>query len=80
MSLAYATIPFGKRDFWEHQIRDDIDYHQHMDYIHTNPVKHGLVEVVADWPYSTFYRQCALGVYLKEWGQGVVMNDGIFGE
>ncbi|MCH9699388.1 MAG: transposase, partial [Gammaproteobacteria bacterium] len=26
-----------QRRFWEHQIRDDIDYQRHMDYIHYNP-------------------------------------------
>ena len=42
--------------FWEHQIRDDRDYEKHCDYIHWNPVKHGLVTRVCDWPYSSFHR------------------------
>ena len=33
-----------QRRFWEHTIRDERDYAAHMDYIHFNPVKHGLVE------------------------------------
>ena len=32
-----------QRRFWEHAIRDDADYATHMDYVHFNPVKHGLV-------------------------------------
>ena len=69
-----------QKRFWEHEIRDETDFRHHMDYIHYNPVKHGLVEAVADWPHSTFHRQCALGVHPKGWGQGVVMRDGSFGE
>ena len=28
--------------FWDHIIRDENDWKHHMDYIHYNPVKHGL--------------------------------------
>ena len=49
-----ATI--WQRRFWEHMIRDEDDLRRHMDYIHFNPVKHGLVKRVRDWPYSTFHR------------------------
>lgn len=45
-----------QRRFWEHQIRDDNDFARHVDYIHHNPVRHGHVKIVADWPYSTFHR------------------------
>lgn len=54
--------------FWEHAIKDDRDYSRHFDYIHWNPVKHGLVEAVCDWPFSTFHRWVRLGVYPREWG------------
>jgi putative transposase len=47
-----------QRRFWEHQIRDDVDLRRHVDYIHFNPVKHGLVQRVADWSYSSFHRVC----------------------
>jgi len=39
-----------QRRFWEHQIRDELDLRRHVDYIHYNPVKHGLVARVCDWP------------------------------
>jgi putative transposase len=52
------TRPGGRgiwqRRYWEHTIRDDQDYAAHFDYIHFNPVKHGLVGHPADWPHSTF--------------------------
>ncbi|MDB5802611.1 MAG: transposase [Rhodocyclales bacterium] len=56
-----------QRRFWEHQIRDDADYAAHMDYAHFNPVKHGLVCSVADWPHSTFHRLVREGVYPADW-------------
>ena len=49
-----------QRRFWEHHIRDEKDYAAHMDYIHFNPVKHGLVKSPKDWPYSTFYQYVAM--------------------
>jgi putative transposase len=39
-----------QRRFWEHTIRDEADFERHVDYIHFNPVKHGLVARVRDWP------------------------------
>jgi putative transposase len=59
-----------QRRYWEHLIRDEADYQAHMDYVHINPVKHGLVERVADWPYSTFHRWVARGVYPRDWAGG----------
>src|SRR6478672_5078568 len=41
-----------QRRFWEHAIRDDVDYAAHIDYVHVNPDRHGLVERVREWPYS----------------------------
>lgn len=60
-----------QRRFWEHLIRDEADYRAHMDYVHINPVKHGLVQRVSDWPYSTFHRLVAEGVYPPDWAGGV---------
>lgn len=56
-----------QRRYWEHLIRNEADYRAHMDYVHINPVKHGLVERVVDWPYSTFHRWLAQGVYPADW-------------
>lgn len=70
-----------QRRFWEHQIRDDLDYEIHMDYLHYNPVKHGIVRNVKDWPHSTFHRYIRQGVYAQNWGDDVIMaNDEEFGE
>jgi putative transposase len=56
-----------QRRFWEHTIRDDDDFTRHVDYIHWNPVKHGLVERVSEWPYSSFHRFVRLGYYPLNW-------------
>lgn len=57
-----------QRRYWEHVIRDEIDLHRHLDYIHFNPVRHRHVERVADWPYSTFHRYVADGRLPADWG------------
>lgn len=67
--------------YWEHCIRDDKDFARHVDYIHWNPVKHGLVRCAADWPYSTFHRFVAAGIYPGDWGIAECeFGDGKFGE
>ena len=63
-----------QRRYWEHLIRDEEDYRAHMDYVHMNPMKHGLVERVVDWPYSTFHRLVAEGVYSEDWGGSVAAD------
>lgn len=58
-----------QRRFWEHTIRDQEDLNRHIDYIHYNPVKHGLVLKVADWSWSSFHRYVKLGHYHISWGE-----------
>ena len=63
-----------QRRYWEHLIRDEADFWAHMDYVHINPFKHGLVTRVQDWPYSTFYRLVAQGVYPNHWAGDAAME------
>ena len=63
--------PLWQPRFWEHAIRDEQDWRAHMDYIHFNPVKHGLVTNPGDWPYSSFHRAVARGLYQPGWGGSV---------
>ena len=58
---------------------DDADLEKHVDYIHYNPVKHGHVARVADWPYSTFHRYVASGHYPVDWASAPD-GEGEFGE
>lgn len=71
-------IGLWQRRFWEHQIRDEKDYARHVDYIHWNPVKHGHVDRVADWPYSSFHRHVRQGIIAADWAAGDI--EGPFGE
>ncbi|WP_370685821.1 REP-associated tyrosine transposase, partial [Sulfuriferula thiophila] len=56
-----------QRRYWEHTLRDELDYARHVDYIHINPVKHGHVNSVAEWPYSSFHRHVEMGIYPANW-------------
>jgi putative transposase len=56
-----------QRRYWEHTIRDEEDYARHIDYVHINPVKHGLVKRVRDWAPSSFHRHVELGIYPEDW-------------
>lgn len=57
--------------FWEHLIRDPRDWENHIHYIYYNPVKHGYVQRVSDWPYSSFHRDVGLGLLPADWGNNV---------
>lgn len=57
-----------QRRFWEHLIRNETDLQHHIDYIHFNPVKHGYVRRVRDWPYSTFHGFVREGQLTPDWG------------
>jgi REP-associated tyrosine transposase len=69
-----------QRRYWEHAIRDDADLQRHVDYIHFNPVKHGHVSQVCDWPHSSFHRYVARGVLPPDCGGRVRDTTGAFGE
>jgi len=69
-----------QRRYWEHTIRDEDDFARHIDYVHINPVKHGLVTRVRDWPYSSFHRMVRLGIYPGDWAGNVAEFAGSFGE
>ena len=60
--------PIWQQRYWEHVLRDARDLARHVEYIHYNPVKHGLVSKVIDWPYSSFHRYVALGWCAADWG------------
>ncbi len=57
-----------QRRYWEHTFFDEDDLNTHIDYIHINPMKHGLVKSVVDWPWSSFHRYVRMGVYPSDWG------------
>jgi putative transposase len=66
-----------QRRFWEHMIRDDDDFVRHVDYIHYNPVKHGLVENPFDWRWSSIHAYARKSI-IADWHCGE--QDGSFGD
>ncbi|WP_314950409.1 REP-associated tyrosine transposase [Bradyrhizobium cosmicum] len=68
-----------QRRFWEHTIRGETDFERCADYIHYNPVKHGLVASPVDWPYSSLHRYVRVDILPADWG-GVGEINGNFGE
>ncbi|MCF8212232.1 MAG: transposase [Rhodoferax sp.] len=63
-----GEVALWQRRFWEHTVRDETDLANHINYIHFNPVKHGLVEQVKDWPWSSFHRYVRQGLLPEDWG------------
>jgi putative transposase len=57
-----------QRRYWEHLVRDERDFQAHLDYVHLNPVRHGLVARPGDWPHSTFGMWVERGAYEPWWG------------
>ena len=80
--MVHPHVPMiWQRRYWEHLIRDDEDYTRHMDYIHYNPVHHGLCDTPYDWPYSTLMRHVRDGLYPADWTvDGGRFSDKAFGE
>jgi len=70
-----------QRRYWEHQIRDQQDFNNHVDYIHYNAVKHGLCDEPMQWPYSTLHRYVKDNIYKPNWSVEEKGFDGTeFGE
>jgi REP-associated tyrosine transposase len=72
--LRKSENPIWQRRFWEHLIRNQEDLLRHVEYIHYNPVKHGLTRAPVDWMYSSFHRYIDKGIYDAKWGAGVEMK------
>ncbi len=57
-----------QRRYWEHCIRDERDFENHVNYIHINPVKHGWASKASDWQYSSIHQYIAKGMLTTDWG------------
>ncbi len=80
MRNAKGEYDLWQRRYWEHTIRDNNDMARHVDYIHYNPVKHGHVASVSDWPYSSFHRFVDADLYPIDWGTGEMDFEGVGNE
>ncbi len=70
---------FWQLRYWDHVIRDQTDFNAHFDYIHYNPVKHGIADSPFDYEFSSAREYLNSGVYTDDWGAGVKFQ-GDFGE
>jgi len=77
--IARGESAIWQRWFWEHLIRDEEDFRRHVEYCYINPVKHGLVTRIRDWPHSSFHRDVRAGLFPEDWA-GDVSVVGEFGE
>ena len=78
--IKHRESTLWQRRYWEHVIRDEADFERHMDYLHYNPVKHGVVSQVKDWPHSSFHRCVEKGIYAEDWAEITLPDNGRFGE
>jgi len=69
-----------QRRYWEHAIRDDADLERNVDYVQFNPVKHGYVSRVRDWPFSSFHRYVEHRILPADWCGDTKELPGEFGE
>ena len=69
-----------QRRYWEHMIRDERDYEQHVNYVHYNPVKHGCVEKAVEWKHSSIHRYIKDGIIDPNWGISETFKGDNYGE
>ncbi|WP_405055216.1 REP-associated tyrosine transposase [Acidiphilium acidophilum] len=68
-----------QRRFWERALRDETDFRRHVDYVHFNPVRHGVAGNAWEWPFSSFRWAVRRGDYPAGWG-GHAAVEGDYGE
>ncbi|MGL5871224.1 MAG: REP-associated tyrosine transposase [Xenococcaceae cyanobacterium] len=56
-----------QRRFWEHTIKNEQDFLEHLNYIHYNPVKHNLVNCPHFWSNSSLQKWIEQGLYSADW-------------
>ena len=64
-----------QRRYFEHTITNEVDLNNQINYIHYNPVKHGLVASVKNWQYSSFHKFVKNKLYDINWGSSQDIKD-----
>ena len=67
--LRHREANVWQRRFWERTVRDEDDLKRCVDYLHWNPVKHGLVDRVGEYPWSSYHKFLLSGEYEADWGR-----------
>ena len=73
--IAKGEQAVWQRRYWEHTIRGERDLSAHVEYIHFNPVKHGLCAAPRDWPHSSFHDWVRRGLYEASWAPDYEPNE-----
>jgi putative transposase len=73
--IAHRERAVWQHRFWEHTVENEHEFKRCLDYIHYNPVRHGLVSRVSDYRWSSFRRYVKLGEYELDWGTGRAATD-----
>ena len=58
-----GSLKFWQKRFFDHIIRDEQDFKNHVEYIHHNPIKHGYVQHPEEWPHSSYHEWQKRGFY-----------------
>ena len=74
--VARGERAIWQRRFWEHLIRDEEDFRRHVEYCYINPVKHGLVARVRDWPHSSFHRDVRAVLFPEDLARAACHREG----
>ena len=46
--------PIWQKSFYDHIIRNDLDFEEKLGYIHGNPIKHRLIDNLDNYPWSSY--------------------------
>jgi putative transposase len=63
---SFADGAIWERHYRDYRVGDDDEYAALVDYVHENPVRHGLCKQAAEWPWSSLHRFVAAGFGLPQ--------------
>jgi putative transposase len=77
----YGSGRVWQNRFWDHIIRNQDDMNKHLDYLHYNPVKHGITKNPFKYQHSSLAIYYERGLYQRDWGVvNKIIIEGDFGE
>jgi putative transposase len=69
-----------ERHYQDYRVLDDAEYTALVDYVHTNPLRHGCCSHPAEWPWSSLHRFVSAGLAAPQslsavppWGHAAAM-------
>jgi putative transposase len=75
LQVLLQRIVGGGADIWRtfeaQPLRDEAELQRHIDYIHADPVRHGLVRLPRKWPFSSLHAYVQHGLRPLHWSGDV---------